>query len=99
MQQGNSTEQTDQQQTKKAFKQNDEADEYKGEFGKHHLLVDQHSIEEIVGKKVIEALGAIDLLAGDDLTLGALGNMQVCNSWRVNHNSRQTAQCRCYPGR
>ena len=30
-----------------------------------------------MGKKVIEALGAIDLLSGDDLVLGSLGNMQV----------------------
>lgn len=77
---GNSTEQTDQTQYKKAFKQHDEADEYEGEFGKHHVIVSQHSIEEIVGKKIIEALGAIDLLAGDDLTLGSLGNMQVATA-------------------
>ncbi|MBB1272517.1 hypothetical protein [Psychromonas sp. SR45-3] len=74
---GNNTEQTDQTQTKRAFEQHDQADNYQGEFGKHRLIVDEHSIEEIVGKKVIEALGAIDLLSGDDLVLGSLGNMQV----------------------
>ncbi|WP_244906912.1 hypothetical protein [Aeromonas bestiarum] len=31
--------------------------------------------EEVSGFKLIEALGAIELLAGDDLTLGSLGNM------------------------
>ena len=77
---GNSTEQTDQTQHKKAFKQYDEADEYQGTFGKHHIIVDQHSTEEVTGQKIIEALGAIDLLAGDDLTLGALGNMQVATA-------------------
>ena len=77
---GNNTEQTDQKQTKRAFEQHDQADNYQGEFGKHRLIVDEHSIEEIVGKKVIEALGAIDLLSGDDLVLGSLGNMQVATA-------------------
>ncbi|WP_019615470.1 hypothetical protein [Psychromonas ossibalaenae] len=77
---GNTTEQTDQQQSQQAFKQYDQADEYLGEFGKHTLTISQHSIEEIIGQKVIEALGAIDLLAGDDLTLGSLGNMQVATA-------------------
>ena len=77
---GNTTEKTDQSQTKQAFKQRDQAEQYKGEFGSHQITVSEHSIEEIVGKKVIEALGAIDLLAGDDLTLGALGNMQVATA-------------------
>lgn len=77
---GNTTEQTDQTQSKKAFKQNDEADQYNGEFGDHKLAISRHSIEEIVGKKVIEVLGAIDLLAGDDITLGALGNMQIATA-------------------
>ena len=77
---GNTTNQTDQKQTNRAFEKHDETDRYKGEFGQHHLSVDEHSIEEIVGKKVIEALGAIDLLAGDDLVLGSLGNMQVATA-------------------
>ncbi|MFT6986224.1 MAG: hypothetical protein ACJAT7_002047 [Psychromonas sp.] len=77
---GNTTEQTDQTQNQRAFEKNEAADRYKGEFGKHHSIIDENSIEEIVGKKVIEALGAIDLLAGDDLTLGALGNMQVATA-------------------
>ena len=77
---GNTTEQTDQTQHHRAFEKLDQADRYRGEFGRHHLLVDEHSIEEIVGKKVIEALGAISLTAGDDLTLGSLGNMQVATA-------------------
>ena len=77
---GNTTNKTDQKQTHRAFEKHDEADRYQGEFGKHHLIVDEHSIEEIVGEKVIEALGAIDLLAGDDLILGSLGNMQIATA-------------------
>lgn len=77
---GNTTEQTDQTNTRRAFEKLDQADRYTGEFGKHHLIVDEHSIEEIVGKKVIETLGAINLLAGDDLTLGTLGNMQTASA-------------------
>ena len=37
-------------------------------------------METIGGKKLIEALGAIDLLAGDDITLGSLGNMHTATA-------------------
>ncbi|MBP3140146.1 hypothetical protein ACTFQF_16040 [Aliivibrio fischeri] len=77
---GETKEQTDQIQTKEAFHQIDKADRYQGEFGSHHITVDEHSIEEIVGQKVIEALGAISLLAGDNVTLGSLGNMQLATA-------------------
>lgn len=77
---GDTKEQTDQTQTKEAFHHIDKADRYQGEFGNHHITVDEHSIEEIVGKKVIEALGAISLLAGDNVTLGSLGNMQLATA-------------------
>jgi hypothetical protein len=77
---GNTTEQTDQTQSKHAFEQIDIADRYRGEFGQHHVIVNEHSIEEIVGKKVIEALGAINLLAGDDIQIGSLGNMQLATA-------------------
>lgn len=77
---GNITEQTDQTHAQFAFEMLDKAARYKGELGQHHITVDEHSLEEIVGKKVIEALGAIELLAGDDLTLGSLGNMQVATA-------------------
>ncbi|MCG9724501.1 hypothetical protein [Vibrio brasiliensis] len=37
-------------------------------------------MENIIGKKVIEALGAIELLAGDNLELGSLGNMHLATA-------------------
>lgn len=77
---GNTTDKTDQSQTQSAFNKFDKAHRYRGEFGQHHLVIDEHSIEEVVGKKVIEALGAISLLSGDNLTLGSLGNMQVATA-------------------
>jgi len=77
---GNTTQQTDQTQRQLAFEKIDQADRYQGEFGQHQLSINEHSLENIVGKKIIEALGAIDLLAGDDLVLGALGNMQIATA-------------------
>ena len=53
---------------------------YRGEFSHRHILVDEYSIEEVIGKKLIEALGAINLLAGDDIVLGSLGNMQTATA-------------------
>ncbi|EEX40171.1 hypothetical protein [Vibrio furnissii] len=47
----------------------------------HNVDVKGHSKEDIVGKKVIEALGAVELLAGDNLEeLGSLGNMHIVTS-------------------
>lgn len=77
---GNQTEQTDQHQSKRAYKQSDNADHYQGDFGTHQINVDEHSLENIIGKKVIEALGAIELLAGDNLELGTLGNMHIATA-------------------
>ncbi|MGF1876654.1 hypothetical protein L4D77_15155 [Photobacterium frigidiphilum] len=77
---GNTVEQTDQRQTHKAFEKRERIDRYLGLFGQHHVIVDEHSIEEVMGKKLIEALGAINLLAGDDIMLGSLGNMQVATA-------------------
>ncbi|MEI8594046.1 hypothetical protein [Photobacterium sp. Hal280] len=74
---GNITDRTDQQYNRNAFKLNDQAENFEGQFGQHHLTIDEHSTEAITGKKLIEALGTINLLAGDDLVLGSLGNMQV----------------------
>lgn len=34
----------------------------------------------MIGKKLIEALGAINLIAGDDIVLGSLGNMQTATA-------------------
>ncbi|MDV2381255.1 hypothetical protein Q5N63_03965 [Vibrio cholerae] len=77
---GNITDQTDQTFTSKAFKQVEQAHQYTGEFGQHQLLIDEHSLENIIGKKIIEALGAIELLAGDNIELGSLGNMHVATA-------------------
>ncbi|WP_295894146.1 hypothetical protein [uncultured Vibrio sp.] len=77
---GNTTEQTDQQLKQKAYQKLDEAHHYQGDFGSHTLNVSEHSEENIVGKKLIEALGAIELLAGDNLELGTLGNMHTATA-------------------
>ncbi|PFG55756.1 hypothetical protein ATG66_2072 [Vibrio sp. ES.051] len=77
---GNTTQQTDQTQKQRAFEKLDQAERYRGEFGQHHIMVDEHSIEEVVGKKLIEALGAINLIAGDDIVLGSLGNIQTATA-------------------
>ncbi|WP_135443868.1 hypothetical protein [Vibrio tasmaniensis] len=77
---GNTTQQTDQTQNQRAFEKLDQVERYRGKFGQHHILVDEHSIEEVIGKKVIEALGAINLIAGDDIVLGSLGNMQTATA-------------------
>jgi len=77
---GNTTEQTDQMQKHIAFEMHDKADRYLGEYGQHKIIASEHSIEEIIGKKLIETLGAINLLAGDDLVLGSLGNMQTATA-------------------
>ncbi|MCG9557881.1 hypothetical protein [Vibrio kanaloae] len=77
---GNTTQKTDQTQSQRAFEKLDRVERYRGEFGQHHILVDEHSIEEVIGKKLIEALGAINLIAGDDIVLGSLGNMQTATA-------------------
>ncbi|MGL4193177.1 MAG: hypothetical protein ACRCRU_11580 [Vibrio sp.] len=77
---GNITDQTDQTLTSKSFKQVEQAHQYTGEFGRHQLLIDEHSLENIIGKKLIEALGAIELLAGDNIELGSLGNMHIATA-------------------
>ncbi|MCY9853177.1 hypothetical protein [Vibrio mediterranei] len=74
---GNTTQKTDQTQSQRAFEKLGQVERYRGELGQHHILVDEHSIEEVIGKKLIEALGAINLIAGDDIVLGSLGNMQT----------------------
>ncbi|MFB2889304.1 hypothetical protein ACEUC2_07140 [Aeromonas veronii] len=72
---GNQSRHTDRSQHDKAMRMHREADEYLGEFGQHQLTTLQHSVEQIGAMKRIEALGAIELLAGDDMVLGCLGNM------------------------
>ena len=77
---GNTINQTDRTQTSIAFEKIDQADCYQGKFGQHHVEVGEHSTEEVIGKKLIEALGAINLLAGDYIVLGSLGNMQTATA-------------------
>ncbi|MEV3807893.1 hypothetical protein ACV1DG_08110 [Aeromonas hydrophila] len=72
---GNLSRHTDRRLYDHALQMHHQSDNYLGEHGQHRLQVAQHSIEEVGGLKLIEALGAVELLAGDDLTLGSLGNM------------------------
>ncbi len=77
---GNTTEQTDQQQKQQAYRKQDQATHYQGDYGSHELNIEQHSQEFIVGKKLIEALGAIELLAGDNVEIGSLGNTHIATA-------------------
>ena len=72
---GNQRRHTDRGQHDKALQMHREADDYQGEFGQHRFTTQQHSVEQIGAMKRIEALGAIELLAGDDMVLGCLGNL------------------------
>ncbi|WP_418139215.1 hypothetical protein AB9R84_09175 [Oceanimonas smirnovii] len=82
---GNHTLATDQAIHHIAAQLTQQADDYQGEFGNQHTTVAQHSTEGVAGRKLIEALGAIELLAGDDLTLATLANLhQVTAGERVD---------------
>lgn len=74
---GNHTLATDQAITHLAAQLHQQADDYRGEFGGHHITVAQHSTEAVAGRKCIEALGAIELLAGDDIELATLANLHL----------------------
>ncbi|WP_447548856.1 hypothetical protein [Vibrio cholerae] len=100
---GNITDQTDQTFTSKAFKQVEQAHQYTGEFGQHQLLIDEHSLENIIGKKLIEALGAIELLAGDNIELGTVCAVIAyvtrlvwcCGGCRSRHHAAVGMGCEC----
>lgn len=77
---GNITDKTDQTKVHQAFERKDTVSQYHAIYSAHHLEVLEHSIEEIVGKKLIEAMGAIELLAGDNIELGTLGNMHFATA-------------------
>ncbi|SHF51424.1 hypothetical protein [Vibrio gazogenes] len=77
---GNITDKTDQQMIRAADQMQDQAQHYQGGFGQHQLDIREHSQENIAGKKQIEALGAVELLAGDNLELGSLGNLHVATA-------------------
>ncbi len=85
---GNTIIQTDQTQTSIAFEKIDQADRYHVKLGQYHIEVGEHSTEEVTGKKLIEALGAINLLAGDDIVLGSLGDMQTATAGGFGGNHR-----------
>jgi hypothetical protein len=72
---GNRTAITDRSHTDTAWQLRQRADDYQGKFSQHQLSTEQHSVELIGAMKRIEALGGIELLAGDEFTLGSLGNM------------------------
>ncbi|WP_153446926.1 hypothetical protein [Vibrio algicola] len=76
---GDQTDSTDQTKTEQAFIKHDEADRYFAEFGESNTEVLGNSIENIGGMKVIEALGTLNLLAGDNMELGAIGNMHIAS--------------------
>ncbi|SHO57904.1 hypothetical protein [Vibrio quintilis] len=77
---GNITDQTDQVFASSAFTMTDTAQQYSGSFGAHQLDISQHSFENITGKKLIEALGAVEVLTGDNMELGSLGNMHTATA-------------------
>lgn len=80
---GNTTEKTDQQQKQQAYRKQDKATHYQGDYGSHELNIEQHSQEFIVGKKLIEALGAIELVAGDNVEIGSLGNTHIATAGQL----------------
>ncbi|MET2897062.1 hypothetical protein ABXV22_01905 [Vibrio rotiferianus] len=77
---GNVTDKTDQAAHQQAHRILDDSYAYELKTNKHQINVGEHSQESIVGKKLIEAMGAIELLAGDNLELGSLGNMHVATA-------------------
>lgn len=77
---GNQISATDQRQKFDAYQHETTADHYQISAGTLAVDVKQHSVETVSGKKLIEALGAIELLAGDDITLANLGNMQIATA-------------------
>ncbi len=77
---GNITDKTDQTFTTQAHQRIEQAARYVVQVGDHELNVKGHSVENMIGKKVIEAQGAIELIAGDNLELGSLGNIHIATA-------------------
>ncbi|YCO01562.1 hypothetical protein ACB087_01310 [Vibrio sp. VNB-15] len=71
------TQATDQVRLIDAFKTIERAESYLAELGQHELQTTQHSKEYVGGQKLIEALGAIELLAGDNVSLATLEHLHV----------------------
>lgn len=60
------------------------ADELLAEYGNEHRQVREHSVEEIAGVKLIEALGALRLLSGGSANLSALDNLNLTTASDIN---------------
>lgn len=73
---GNISQYTNQEHHTQSFHQTDEADVQTENYGKQTTNVNEHSSEYVGGKKLIESLGAIELLASDDMVIGTLSNGQ-----------------------
>ncbi|WP_193166257.1 hypothetical protein [Microbulbifer hainanensis] len=53
-------------------------------YGTEHKQVREHSVEEIAGAKIIEALGALRLLSGGTLNVSALDNLNLTTASDIN---------------
>lgn len=76
---GDQTDSTDQKQTEQAFIKQDEADRYSAELGESNVNILSNSIESTGGMKLVEVLGTLNMLAGDNMELGAIGNMHIAS--------------------
>ncbi|NOH82860.1 hypothetical protein F0249_03480 [Vibrio sp. 03-59-1] len=76
---GNHTQATDQQRTIEAYKEVERVEQFIGDYGRHEISTTQHSKENIGGQKLIETLGAFEVMAGGDVTLGSLANLHLIN--------------------
>lgn len=73
---GNITRATDRTITDNAYRLEHIADELRQAVGSHELVTRQHSIEQIGGSKIVEALGNIEQIAAGMIDQAALGNMR-----------------------
>ncbi|MCX2834444.1 hypothetical protein [Microbulbifer thermotolerans] len=60
------------------------AAELLAEYDNEHRRVGQHSVEEVAGAKIIEALGALRLLSGGSVNLSALDNLNLTTTTDIN---------------
>nr|WP_227739192.1 hypothetical protein [Vibrio azureus] len=76
---GHHRQSTDQTRLIEAFQTTERAEQHTSEFGLHELFTVEHSQEWIGGQKRIEAMGAIDVLAGDAMNLATLESMHLAS--------------------
>ncbi|MEW5248699.1 hypothetical protein [Microbulbifer discodermiae] len=67
-----------------ALQRKDSAAEHLADYDSEHKQVRQHSLEEIAGLKLIEALGALRLLSGGTANLSALDNLNLTTASDLN---------------